>query len=528
MKKRSKKIKKGWLFGLAGAFVGVVLTLVAVHFWDRSSTNESCAVCHVHPKAEESWKKSSHYNNPSGTKTDCAACHLPPKGTFAYVKAKARMGIKDTWSLITKKKENIDWESKSELEHAVKIVYNESCKACHVNLFPAGISDDGISAHLYYEENEKKLNLQCISCHLDVGHYNPNYSHAKMMGVPRPKERGDIYAEPASVTSFANFKEQIPATDIDIPMIAIPGGTFQMGSDKKDGYSQPDEWPRHAVTVSPFFMSETEITWDQFWTFYAETMSEGRTPPESVYANNGRIARRMEARRLGQPSDDDDEVDAVSGPTPPFGNPDQGWGMGDRPAITMTYYAAETFCQWLSLKTGRNYRLPTEAEWEYAARGGTETPYFFEGKPARFTSKSLRNKVFGADTTGINRYAIYAVNSRNRTQEPSRVKANPFGLKNMLGNVLEYCSDWYSADAYAQTPDGAVDPKGPATGTEHVVRGGNYAADAADVRSATRAHTEHDAWLRTDPQNPKSIWWYSDVKGIGFRIVCDVPADVVP
>ena len=282
-----------------------------------------------------------------------------------------------------------------------------------------------------------------------------------------------------------------------------------MGSSEKDAYSDDDEYPQHKVSVSRFFMSETEITWDQYWSFYAETMSEGRTPPEVIYANNQR-----------------DDVDAVSGPTPPFGNPDQGWGMGDRPAITMTYYAAQTFCQWLSLKTGRHYRLPTEAEWEYAARGGTDTPYFFEGKPGKFTNESLRNRIFGADTVGINRYVVYANNSRNRTQEPVKVHANPFGLKNMLGNVLEYCSDWYAEDAYSQVPDGAVDPKGPATGTEHVVRGGSYADDAVALRSAARGHTEHDAWLRTDPQKPKSIWWYSDVKGIGFRIVCEVPDSI--
>ena len=149
MKKHSKKGKSGWLIGLTGAVIGIVLTLIAVHFWERSSTSESCAVCHVHPKAEENWKLSSHYNNPSGTKTDCVACHLPPKGTFAYFAAKSRMGIKDIWGYLTKKKDAIDWESKGELEHAVGIVYNKSCLTCHVNLFPAGVSDDGISAHLY-------------------------------------------------------------------------------------------------------------------------------------------------------------------------------------------------------------------------------------------------------------------------------------------------------------------------------------------------------------------------------------------
>ena len=505
----AKGKKRGWVFGLCGVIVGVVLALALSHVYHRSSSNAACAACHVHPQCEDSWKQSAHYNNGSGTKTDCTACHLPPEGTFGHFKAKARMGVKDFWAYLFKDKESIDWDSKGEMEHAVKIVYNESCKECHVNLFPKGISDDGISAHLYYEENEEKLDLQCIGCHLDAGHYNPNYSHAKMAGVPKAKAKGPVFETPALVNAFANFNEQIPATDVAIPMVAVPAGTFLMGSSEKDAYSDDDEYPQHKVSVSRFFMSETEITWDQYWSFYAETMSEGRTPPEVIYANNQR-----------------DDVDAVSGPTPPFGNPDQGWGMGDRPAITMTYYAAQTFCQWLSLKTGRHYRLPTEAEWEYAARGGTDTPYFFEGKPGKFTNESLRNRIFGADTVGINRYVVYANNSRNRTQEPVKVHANPFGLKNMLGNVLEYCSDWYAEDAYSQVPDGAVDPKGPATGTEHVVRGGSYADDAVALRSAARAHTEHDAWLRTDPQKPKSIWWYSDVKGIGFRIVCEVPDSI--
>jgi formylglycine-generating enzyme required for sulfatase activity len=134
--------------------------------------------------------------------------------------------------------------------------------------------------------------------------------------------------------------------------------------------------------------------------------------------------------------------------------------------------------------------------------------------------------IFKPDTTGINGFTIYANNSSNRSQEPAKVKANPFGLKNMLGNVMEYCSDWYSEDAYKNIKDGELDPKGPSEGEEYVVRGGLYNSDAADLRSAARAHTEHDKWLKTDPQNPKSIWWYSDIKGIGFRVVCEVPDGV--
>jgi formylglycine-generating enzyme required for sulfatase activity len=253
-------------------------------------------------------------------------------------------------------------------------------------------------------------------------------------------------------------------------------------------------------------MGEVEVTWDQFWAFYSETMSEGRTPPAVIYANNSR-----------------EDIDAVSGPTPPFGLPDQGWGMGSRPAITMTHYSAQTFCQWLSLKTGRKYRLPTEAEWEYAARGGTDTPYFFEGNPKKLSNEGFLKGIFKPDTTGIYSHAVYVNNSGNRTQDPSDARPNPFGLKNMLGNVMEYCEDWYAEDAYMAIADGDLDPKGPSEGTEHVVRGGHYNSDASELRSASRSHTEHDDWLKTDPQNPKSIWWYSDVKGIGFRVVCEVP-----
>lgn len=79
---------------------------------------------------------------------------------------------------------DFDWESKSELEYAIKYIPNESCEKCHQNLFPEDVTDDAITAHLYYEENAKKLDLQCISCHLDAGHYNPNYIHGKMTGIP--------------------------------------------------------------------------------------------------------------------------------------------------------------------------------------------------------------------------------------------------------------------------------------------------------------------------------------------------------
>ena len=500
--------KKNYLLaGLGGLVLGLSLMVVFNTFWTRSSSNESCMSCHAHPESDASYKQSYHHNNGSGTKTDCAACHLPPKGTFKYAYTKAKMGIKDVWSNMTKDTETIDWSRKSELEYAQGIVYNESCKECHINLYPEGITDDGITAHLYYDDNEAKLGLQCISCHLDAGHYDPNYKHGSLKETFKPS--GKIHEAAAVVSAFENFTETVPGTAASISMIAVPGGEFLIGSPEGEPFRNADEGPQKKVRVSDFFMGEIEVTWDQFWAFYSETMSEGRTPPSVIYANNSR-----------------EDIDAVSGPTPPFGLPDQGWGMGSRPAITMTHYSAQTFCQWLSLKTGRKYRLPTEAEWEYAARGGTATPYFFEGNPKKLSNEGFLKNIFKPDTTGIYSHAVYANNSSNKTKMPEDVKANPFGLKNMLGNVMEYCEDWYSEDAYKSIKDGELDPKGPAAGTEHVVRGGHYNSDAAELRSAARSHTQHDKWLRTDPQNPKSIWWYSDVKGIGFRVVCEVPENL--
>lgn len=499
------KHKKNYLLaGLGGLVLGLSLMVAFNSFWVKSSSNDSCMSCHAHPESDASYKQSYHHMNSSGTKTDCAQCHLPPKGTFKYAYTKARMGIKDVWAHLTKDTESIDWSRKGELEYAQNIVFNESCKECHINLYPEGITDQGITAHLYYDDNEQKLNLQCISCHLDAGHYNPNYKHESLKDVFKPS--GKIYESATEVTAFENFIETIPGTAASISMIAVPGGEFTIGSPEDEPFREDNEGPQRRVRISPFFMGEVEVTWDQFWAFYSETMSEGRTPPAVIYANNSR-----------------DDIDAVSGPTPPFGLPDQGWGMGSRPAITMTHYSAQTFCQWLSLKTGKKYRLPTEAEWEYAARGGTQTPYFFEGNPRKLSHKGFLKDIFEPDTTGIDSHVIYVNNSNNRSQEPSETRPNQFGLKNMLGNVMEYCEDWYAEDSYESITDGELDPRGPSEGTEHVVRGGHYNSDAADLRSAARSHTEHDDWLKTDPQNPKSIWWYSDVKGIGFRVVCEVP-----
>ncbi len=503
MKKNRRTL---WLLFIGGVIIGGACILSINAVMHKTSTNEACMSCHVHPHAETSWKQSVHHNSKSGVSVNCVECHLPTPGGFNHFKEKAKLGIKDLWAYMTKDSAEFNWQQMSQLEHAEKTVFNESCIRCHTNLFPSRLSDDGITSHLYYEENAEKLNLQCISCHLDAGHYDPNYSHKQMDENTSLVAITDTvkYDSAARITAFESFTETVPGTPLSFRMIAIDGGTFKMGSEENEKLRNEDEGPVREVTLSPFFMAEVEVTWDQYFTFYKETASEARTMPEVIYAHNS-----------------NPDIDVVSGPTPPFGIPDQGWGGGNRPAITMTHYGATTFCQWLSMKTGKKYRLPTEAEWEYAARGGTQTPYFFPGKATDYSDRGFIRKFFDADTAIINSYAVYIKNSDMKTQEPNFVQPNPFGLKNMVGNVMEYCQDWYAEDAYSRTEKSVTNPTGPEEGTEHVVRGGDFASDAADLRSAARGKTDHDAWLKTDPQQPKSIWWYSDIKSIGFRVVCE-------
>ena len=470
----------------------------AVHY---TSTDEYCMSCHVHPHAEQSWKLSPHYDNKAGIIVHCAECHLPPEGQ-GMLFAKALHGAKDVYGYWFKDSADYKWAAKRKLDVAKKFTYAESCVKCHKNIFPKTLTVKGENAHLNYLTSKEEVS--CLNCHLEVGHFDPNakHEHDNNFGV-NVTQNAQIYTESTAITSFANFTEKVPGTSLAFDMVAIPSGEFAMGSSKKEPFHKPDESPMHPVKVSRFFMAKIEVSWDEYLEFFKATSSQGRKEAEV-----------------------NKDVDAISGPTPPWGAPDQGWGKGSRPAITMTWKAANTYCQWLSKVTGKKYRLPTEAEWEYAARGATKTPYFFEGNPKDYTSEGFFRKIFGADTTTINSYVAYKANSTSQTFEPGSVKANAFGLKNMLGNVYEFCSDYYSPTAYSAYKKGAIDPKGPKKGQEHVIRGGSFKSDARDVRCAARDFTKTKAWLVTDPQMPKSVWWYSDCVDIGFRVVCEVDENI--
>jgi len=177
-------------------------------------------------------------------------------------------------------------------------------------------------------------------------------------------------------------------------------------------------------------------------------------------------------------------------------------GKDGFPAIAMTHHAANKYCQWLSAKTGHFYRLPTEAEWEYACRAGTKTTYFW-----------------GDDGSKLGEYAWYEQNSDFKYQKIGKKKPNPWGLYDIYGNVVEWVLDQYDPDYYKKTPAGAADPWDKATKPYPLaVRGGSWDDEAPMLRSAARRGSDR-SWKMQDPQLPKSIWYFTDAQFIGFRIV---------
>ncbi len=474
-----------------GVFLGLMVVFAANIGVEYTGTDRFCdQTCHAHPEATQTWIKSTHYSTKSGVVTHCIECHLPPGGVD-YFTQKARLGAQDVYGKLFKDVKKINWEAKRTLDQAVDFTYDPSCVRCHQNLFSQGLTKKGADAHLYYQRMKAKV--RCINCHITSGH-NRGKKSEQIIETAEVVTPEDPKAFPLNPTGFQNYTEVIPGSEVKFEMVAVPGGTFQMGSPESEPYRRPDEGPVHTVKLSPFWMGRTEVKWHEFEVYYAQKGVSGRS---SGY---------------GDP-------DAMTGPTPPYGSPDQGWGKGSRPIITLTHFHAMKYCEWLSNITGKKFRLPTEAEWEYACRAGSTTPYPFPGSPSDFTRRSLKNRIFGAKTEPISRFVWYDADSAAKSHAGESVKPNPWGLLNMLGNIREYCLDYYDPKAYSSAAGVVENPRGPESGTEHVLRGGSYRSDAADTRAAARDYTRHDAWLVTDPQDPKSVWWYSDVVDIGFRVV---------
>jgi sulfatase modifying factor 1 len=237
----------------------------------------------------------------------------------------------------------------------------------------------------------------------------------KTQGVP------DLLRYPSSNNPSKSFTNSIGAT-----MILIPAGTFQMGSPRSDSESDKDEGPQHRVTLTrSYHLGETEVTQGQWKAVMNTEPWKGKE-----YIREG----------------------------------------DNYPATYISWDDATEFCRRLSALDGRSYRLPTEAEWEYACRAGTTTRYSFGDGAANLSEHGW----FDGNTWNVNQKYSHLVKQK---------RGNAFGLYDMHGNVWEWCSDWYG-----EYPGSAVvDPVGPATGSFRVFRGGSWNSQAAICRSAYRS-----------------------------------------
>ncbi len=280
-----------------------------------------------------------------------------------------------------------------------------------------------------------------------------------------------------------NYQQELSGSELSIEMVSIPSGQFTMGSPTSEENRDTDEGPTHAVEIDAFWMSKYEVTWELYNLF---------------------INRNIDNETNQEKGDDlTIAVDAVSGATVPY--VDMSLGMGTDaglPVGNVTHLAASTFCKWLSAKTGYFYRLPTEAEWEYAARAGSTDAFHF-----------------GDIVTALDDHAWHYKNSNGTYHKVGQKKPNPWGLYDMYGNVAEWTLDQYLPEVYKSRKNITINPWEPAA-TEYprAVRGGSFDDDVQDLRSANRMASK-EKWKMRDPQFPKSRWWNTDAPFVGFRVV---------
>jgi formylglycine-generating enzyme required for sulfatase activity len=250
---------------------------------------------------------------------------------------------------------------------------------------------------------------------------------------------------------------------VSLEMVKIPGGTFTMGSPKSEKGSYNNERPQHDVTVPQFFMGKYPVTQGQWKAIASRTDLKVQ------------LDLKTEPSRFKEPYKDIDR-----------------W---KRPVERVNWFEAVEFCKRLSKLTGRNYRLPSEAEWEYACRAGTTTPFYFGETITTELVNYDGNKTYGNAPKG---------EYRKQTTPVGQFPANAFGLYDMHGNVREWCADeWHKNYAGAPT-DGSVWLNGNKDMSP--LRGGSWASYPYDCRSAIR--NDYD-------------WRGDRYYNAGFRVVCD-------
>lgn len=301
--------------------------------------------------------------------------------------------------------------------------------------------------------------------------------------MPKPVECANSVAK--SESEMKAYVETIPSTDAKFDMVPIKGGKFLMGSPEKEEGRNADEGPQHEVEIAPFWMGKCEVTWEEYELW-------------CLKLDRGRRAQKKET-----PNENDKIADAVAMPTNPYTDMSFGMGKDKYPAVCMTQLSAKMYCKWLTAKTGRYYRLPTEAEWEYAARAGTTTAFSF-----------------GDDPADLDEFGWSFDNAKDKYHKVGTKKPNAWGLYDMHGNVSEWVIDEYAAAGYKAFAGKATANPVVAAAKEYdrVARGGSWISDPAECRSAARLASTKN-WKKQDPQIPQSIWYLTDANFVGFRVV---------
>ena len=278
---------------------------------------------------------------------------------------------------------------------------------------------------------------------------------------------------PMGIAQSDEYTQSIPGTSFSFKMKPVPAGSIVLGPNNTK------------VNLDAFYIGAYEVTFDEFNCFRErEQDNDSTSHPAMSY-----------------------KADAVTRPTPQYVN--LTFGMGDRggfPMVSTTQQAALKYCKWLYEKTGKFYRLPTEAEWEYACRAGTSTKFYF-----------------GDDAAKIGDYAWYYDNADDKYHKVGQKLPNPWGLYDMLGNVAEWTADDYRPDYYDLIAANPSNPwMVPTKKHSRTVKGGAYIDDDADHLSPTYRLKSEPKWQVRDPQIPKSKWWNTDSPYVGFRVVCPV------
>lgn len=292
------------------------------------------------------------------------------------------------------------------------------------------------------------------------------------------------------------YSATIPGTNVRFYMEPIPGGEFTIGSPENEVGRSPDE-STFRVQVQPFWMARYEITWAEYKQYMAlhdllKEMASAKVRP---------------AVKKGSP-------DVITAPSNLY-DPTFTYAKGSdpsQPAITMSQYAAKQYTKWLSRTSGVFYRLPSEAEWEYACRAGSNTAYYF-----------------GDDPTQLGDYAWNFDNSGEKPHLVGQKKPNAWMLFDMHGNVAEWVLDEFTVNRaealLAKFPNGAANGarsiQWPTKLYPRIVKGGSWDDHAPACRSAARKGSHDDEWRAKDPNFPPSPWWFTDgyALGVGFRIV---------